>query len=384
MKNNTVPKVILLTALLLGTWTMALNITCASSTSNTITVPDDYETIQEAINVASSGDTIFVKAGTYNEEWISVNKTVSLIGDNQKSLVYYHSGLGFIVTANDVHITGFTITNFEELQGYAVSVANASNCVIENNLIENNRVGISVYGYSSGNTVSGNVLEKNERSIELINAPANTISENNITGALFSGISIDASSGNVVSQNTISDLEDGLGALMLWMSSNNSIYRNLIFGGTLLLMVNCSNNVFSENFVLDSDYGVFVGTSSGNTFYSNYLINITELVRDTETTTGQLSENSWDNDAKGNYWSNYAGEDVDGDGVGDSVQVLYTNNQDNYPLMDYPEISTNPETGSQDPDSASATSALSTEAVIAIIVTLIGIVAIVAVIKLKK
>ena len=381
---KTVSALILLSVILMGTLTVVLNST-AASTSGTITVPDDYETIQEAINAANSGGTIVVKAGTYNEEWISVNKTVSLVGDNQKSLVYYHSGTGFIVTANNVQITGFTITNFEELKGYAISLANANSCVIENNLIADNLVGISVYAYSSDNTVCGNVLDHNERSIELINAHTNAISENNITAALVSGISLDLSSGNLVSKNRISELNDELGALMLWQSSYNTIYRNLLFGGTMMLLLGSSNNVASENFVMDSDYGVFVGSSSGNTFHSNYFINVTELASDTESSTGQLSENSWDNGVEGNYWSSYNGEDADSNGIGDSAHVLYGSNLDNYPLMDYPEVSTNPITDSPQTTSSSSTASdLPAEALYLILVAIAIIVAAVTVIKLKK
>ncbi|RLI62131.1 MAG: plasmid stabilization protein, partial [Candidatus Asgardarchaeum californiense] len=32
-----------------------------------ITIPDDYLTIQEGLNNAVSGDTVYVKNGTYNE-----------------------------------------------------------------------------------------------------------------------------------------------------------------------------------------------------------------------------------------------------------------------------------------------------------------------------
>ncbi len=71
----------------------------------------------------------------------------------------------------------------------------------------------------------------------------NTISDNNITGALVSGISLDVSSGNTVSGNRISDLVDGMGALMLWKSSNNVISRNLLFGGNPMLMIECSDNI---------------------------------------------------------------------------------------------------------------------------------------------
>ena len=382
MKTKTVNSAILLSVLLMASLFMALELTLASSEPNTITVPDDYEKIQEAVDAANSGDTIIVKAGTYHEDWVSVNKSVSLVGDKQKSLVYYHSAVGFIVTANNVHISGFKVMSSEAMQGYAVSMSNSSECVIENNWVTDNLVGISVSGSSSDNTISGNVLENNERSIELIDAPDNTVSDNNITGALVSGISLDSSSGNTVSGNRISDLEDGMGALMLWKSSNNVISRNLLFGGNPMLMIDCSNNILSENFVIDNQYGIVVGLSSNNKIYSNYFINVTEWVMDTEIDVGVPSENSWDNGAKGNYWCNYVGADADGDGIGDSPQILYENNQDNYPLMDYPPISTNPATDS--PDNTHTDSTLPTETIYGSAVAVAVITVAVAVWKLRK
>jgi len=385
MKAKTAPIAILLTLLLMGTLTVTLKSTRATSEPNTITVPDDYQKIQEAINAANPGDTIFVKAGTYNEDYVALNKSVSLVGDNQKSLIYYHSSLGFAVTANEVHLTGFTIMNIEAGQGHAIDIANSSNCIIEKNLLENNLVGISLYASSSGNTISGNTLENNERSIELIAASDNTISDNNITGALVSGISLDVSSGNTVSGNRISNLTDGMGALMLWKSSNNLISRNLLFGGNPMLMIDCSSNTLSENFVIDSEYGIVVGVSSNNNIYSNYFINVTQLILDTEIGAGLPSENSWDNGAEGNYWCDYVGADADGDGIGDSVQVLYGNNQDNYPLMDYPSISTDPETDSpESTGSSSANFTLPAEAVYGIFVVIVVLLAAVAVMKLRK
>jgi parallel beta-helix repeat protein len=328
--------------LFMATIAVTLKPVVATSETGTITVPDDYQKIQEAINAANPSDTIIVKAGTYNEEYVALDKPVYLFGDNKQSVIIYHSSLGLVITANNVHVAGFTITSIGAGQGHAVDLANAMGCIIEDNLIENNLVGVSVYGTSSGNTISGNVLRDNERSIELIDAKKNTISNNNITNALVSGISLDVSSGNIVSGNRISHLVDGMGALMLWKSSNNVISRNLLFGGNLMLMIECSGNTFSENFVMNSEYGVVVGASSSNSIYGNYFINVTQQVLDTNES-GQLSENSWDNDKEGNYWSNYNGADSNGDGIGDSTQVLYENNQDNYPLMNPVDVSEIPE-----------------------------------------
>jgi nitrous oxidase accessory protein len=366
--------VFLLAVLLAGTFTVALKPAFATSEPNTITVPDDYPRIQDAVAAANSGDTIIVKAGTYNEMWVSVDKQLSLVGENQKSIVYFSGAVGFIVTSDNSHISGFTMISNEALKGYAISMSSVTGCIIEDNSLEDNLVGISVTGSSSGNTISGNILNHNERSIELFNSPSNTISDNNITSALVSAISLDESSGNTVSGNSISDLTDGMGALMLWASSNNVISRNVLYGGNPMFLLGSSDNVISNNFVVDSEYGIVVGLSSNNEIYSNYFINVAQLAMDTEISEGTPSTNSWDNGSKGNYWSDYAGTDSNGDGIGDTPHVLYENNQDNFPLMNYPPISTNPQTDSS----------LPTEVIIIIFVAVVAFVAAVAVLKLRK
>jgi parallel beta-helix repeat protein len=382
MKTKNTSIAILLTVLMIGAATITFTQVGAAQGPGKVTVPDDYQRIQDAVNAANPGDTIVVKEGIYNEEYVALDKPVYLFGENQKSVMIYHSSFGFVITANDVHLAGFTIKSNEQGQGHAVDLADTRGCIIEGNLIENNLVGISVYGSSSGNTVSRNVLRNNERSIELIDAPGNMISENNITGALVSGISLDVSSCNTVYGNRISDLVDGMGALMLWKSSNNVISRNYLLGGNPMLMLECSGNTLTENYVNDSDYGMVVDGSSGNTIYGNYFINITQQqVLDTNEN-GQLSENSWDNGKEGNHWSNYNGPDRNADGIGDSPYVLYEKNQDNYPLMDASTNSSNHATES--PKTSSAGFSLPTEAVIGIVVVIVVILTTVASMKLRK
>ena len=50
--------------------------------SKTIVVPDDYFTVGEAIGNASEGDTIYVKRGTYEGATITINKSISIIGED--------------------------------------------------------------------------------------------------------------------------------------------------------------------------------------------------------------------------------------------------------------------------------------------------------------
>jgi len=377
MKTRPVPLIFLL-VLLITTGTV--NVTAASSTSKTITVPDDYETIQEAIDVANSGDTIAVTSGTYNEEWVSVNKSVSVVGDNKKTVLRYHSSLGFVVTADNVHINGFTVTGSEATQGYAISVSGAKGCVITNNQLTENHVAISVYGNSSGNTVSENIVTHNDRSIELINAHNNVVAENNITTALISGISLDESTGNTISKNRISELEDGMGSLMLWESSDNTVTKNLLYEGTISILIGCTGNTISENYLIESTYGVYVGESSGNKFYHNYFLDVDQPVLDSQTSADLFSENSWDNGIEGNYWSQYNGEDNDDNRIGDSIYPLYGNNQDKFPLLDFPAIFADPD---ETVKPSSAESSLPTEVILGIAV-FATIICIVVAMKLRK
>ena len=68
--------------------------------------------IQGAINNASTGDTIVVKAGTYYEH-VVVNNTVTLIGENKSTTIIDGNGTGIVILSNasNVEIREFTIQN---------------------------------------------------------------------------------------------------------------------------------------------------------------------------------------------------------------------------------------------------------------------------------
>jgi pectin methylesterase-like acyl-CoA thioesterase len=78
----------------------------------TIVVPDDYSTIQEAVDAASEGDTIFVKSGTYNES-VSIDVAISLIGEDPATTTIIGdmrlSGTVVLIRHHYVNVTGFTI-----------------------------------------------------------------------------------------------------------------------------------------------------------------------------------------------------------------------------------------------------------------------------------
>jgi len=254
--------------LLISIVTPAFNIQPAKAEPTTITVPDDYPTIQEAINMASPGDTILVRAGIYYEN-IVVNKTVSLIGESREKTIIDGNGTGTVITveASNLTIEGFTIRNSGVYEEYGVYVASQTNVTIQNNSITNSWCGILLC-VSSNNSVSGNNIANNEEGICLDRSSKTIISGNNITANNWVGIRLFYSSNNGISGNSIKNNEYG-------------IYLHI-----------CNNNHLSENIMDDNKYNLCVLHSSDLSGYLNsidasnlangkpifYLVNQTNLV----------------------------------------------------------------------------------------------------------
>ena len=71
----------------------SLLILASTALTSTIIVPDDYSTIQAAINAATYGDMVYVRAGTYSPSTngevfpINMRNGVSLVGEGADSCV---------------------------------------------------------------------------------------------------------------------------------------------------------------------------------------------------------------------------------------------------------------------------------------------------------
>jgi len=156
--------------LLINMLTLGFNIRPAKTKPATIIVPDNYPTIQDAINAANPGDTIFVRAGIYLEHVI-VNKSISLIGEDAETTIINGGGVGTVVhvIANGTSVCGFTIQNSGDYHYWphhpywdsGIFVDNSNNCNLSNNIIKENLVGILLV-YSSNNILVGNNVTNNE------------------------------------------------------------------------------------------------------------------------------------------------------------------------------------------------------------------------------
>ena len=356
--------------------------------AETIIVPDDYASIQSAIDKADDGNTVFVKKGTYEERVLEINKSILVLGeDKDKTIInfdppvvnytfLYHILQGYSIAitidANDVKFSGFTITLPTDMHCLGGINANGDRIeIVSNNL--GRRVNVRLNGTMakvSGNsipagmniigdhhTVMNNLLEGGFDTQGVYNRIAgNKISDvvlNNSFSLFFNNslawLDLWYCDSNFISNNTMNGLH------MHTPCFNNTVSKNKIIGPGIwgILVSRGSYNVFHDNlisnFMEDNGYGIALGGRHGiaenNIFYRNILTNNYFHVSANWEILGE--GNIWDNGEEGNYWDNYEGPDNDGDGIGDvpyAVEGRKKNNvtrghvsfvfgYDNYPLM---------------------------------------------------
>jgi len=312
----------------------------------TLHVPEDYPTIQTAINAAYDGDTIDVSPGTYYEH-VVVNKSIWLVGESPSKTVIDGGLTGIVVniTANNVIISNFSIRKGSGTwPGSGISLARSANVTIRNNNITNNQWGILLAG-SSNNTITMNdITNNNFGGIYLAESSNNSLTMNTLTnngpGAQWAGIYIFNSSKNSIVMNTLTNNYIGI---RLDDSSKNSISMNNVteynFGGIYLNWASSNNTITMNDITNNGAYGgIWLQSSSANIVYHNNFVNNTMQVLTYD------SVNVWDDGypSGGNYWSNYAGYDLfngpyqnitGSDGIGDTPYIIDANNKDTYPFM---------------------------------------------------
>jgi len=169
-----------------------------------IVVPDDYPTIQEAINHAKDGDTVFVRSGIYYEH-VVVNKTISLIGENRSDTIIDGSGTGIIldIVANGTAVRGFKIQN----GGMGIwSSLKVYNCSIVSNSITNCYSGIAC-DFMPNSTVSYNEVTNCTKGIGILcnsTVVGNTLMNNREGLYIFEG-------NNFLRNNTMKNNEFNFG-----------------------------------------------------------------------------------------------------------------------------------------------------------------------------
>ena len=331
----------------------------------TIIVPDDFATIQEAINNASNGDTVYIKNGIYNDLAL-INKSISFIGENKETTIIDSTGIEsrVYIEADYVTVTGFTIKNADShgirlglIEFEPDSEYQPIGCKIIGNNIENNKRGIYVRG-GAEHIISENIISSSKSHGIQLHSSKTIISRNNITNNEEIGITIDEAKKVILKGNLIKNngqIVSGTGGINLRSEGPFYIYGNNITTNHLAIQFdeNCNNASISKNNIEKNDIGInlknfLLDNSSIGTenivYCNNFIDNTKQVVINKDYFNNENIEKkielnngtdivSWDNGKKGNYWNNFKGIDNNGDGISNIPYVITEKNQDKKPIM---------------------------------------------------
>ncbi len=320
---------------------LGAGISAKSSSSNVILVPRDYATIQRAIDEANPGDTIEVASGVYDEK-LKITKSIRLVGEGINKTVVSDSGTVVFVDADNVEIRGLSVRDGT----YGIFLSYCQNAMLRDNEMSDNRWNFGVWGASvsefihdvdSSNKVDGKpIYYWTNRNGGQVPKDAGYVALVNSTGVLVRDATLTSNEQGVLLVSTTNSMVENVTAYgndegidSRW-SSNNTIRKSRFhtINWRAFYLDQSHNNSIYENTVFNSKYGLSVQNSTGNTFYHNNIVdNIDQAYTD-------LSANSWYNDElkEGNYWSDYTGQDHNGDGVGDTN--IPWEGLDRFPLME--------------------------------------------------
>ncbi len=203
----------------------------------------------------------------------------------------------FISTNNVTNNSIGIYVNMQNIEGSNLTIDN-------NNIFWNYNYGIQIGSLSSANRLYNSAITNND------------IIENRIMGLYINSMNNSLISYNNISNNNLSGTNYGL------LLNGNNGYNN-----------------YTHNYIANNgEYGILVfnsGGNFGNKFYNNTMIN------NNINAESRRANNYWDNGSMGNYYSDYAGKDVDDDGWGDFAHPILGsgNNIDNHPIWwDAPNI----------------------------------------------
>jgi hypothetical protein len=235
---------VLAAVLLTSCLTVAVPVVKADATPRTITVPDDFASIQDAVRNATAGDTVYVRKGNYSippryQYGMEIGKSVTLIGENPQNTIIETTEIHFgifgwsygIALYDDSEISGFTIT------GNVNVIFLIGNGRIVNNIINLTADGRYAIAVGSG-TISSNIINCVEQSSSSRGPGSGTI-----------GIGTGTTANTTIYNNII----NGFGIGIESISNRFKILNNTFTNNAIGIFIQCSpallrgNNFESSN-----------------------------------------------------------------------------------------------------------------------------------------
>ena len=388
---------------------VALQMICRPAVAATLEVGPDYNTISSALADARDGDIIEVNGGIYREKLV-IDKRVHLMG--LKSPVITAPGGNMVrISSPDVVFEGFTLRYDNGEPGSSDAAIIIDRAAVGARVRNNRLVGVmfgvwNIEGediWIENNIISGiEVLDKNHRGncINLTGSQRVHIIDNTLSDCrdgIYMELCHDATvTGNDISRSRYSvhtmwvdrgtftgnTVYDNLVGLAIMYTKHSSIKDNRSYGNRThgLLAIQNVRSELVGNEIIGNTKGIFLYNSVYNNLAANLVMNNQVGIH----SWGGSEENSvegntfinneiqikyvasrdqvWD----GNYWSDYIGWDMTGDGVGDNpyesnsvvdhifwrypvAKVLYTSPslqllwmlEKQFPVFDIPKVADN-------------------------------------------
>ena len=257
--------------------------------------PNNYTKIQDAVDDASDGDTVFVydDSSPYNENIVIEEKTIHLLGEDRNTTIidmdFTDNGIRIENCDNGGSFSGFTFQNCIEYYG-GFEIRRSHNYVIKNNIIKNNAYGILIVG--DYNYIISNNIFIND-GLRVLVSSGNTITDNIVNGKPLvylenenNKIIDDAGQIILVNCDSITienlDLSNTTNGIQLWNShnciiSNNSLCSNDNAG----IYIECSSyNLISDNYIAsNSKKGIYMdGECTINNIIKNNLVELNKNI----------------------------------------------------------------------------------------------------------
>src|SRR6266567_2788452 len=193
----------------------------ARAGSSTIYVPQQYPTIQRAVDAANPGDTIIVSpspSGTYPGN-ITISKSLTLAGTSSSSVIINGSNTnsGIIINATSgVSISQITIVD-PDSAGNGISILSSLDVSITGIIVSSSLSGTGAFGVwlsNSNNVVlSHDTIGGNLYGVAVQGGFSNSIRANNLTGNRAADVFMNATTGNQVKGNILAKSQIGIDLL---------------------------------------------------------------------------------------------------------------------------------------------------------------------------
>lgn len=328
--------------------------------------------LSEELERAESGAVIVVSGPREFKGPIVIKKPVTLVGTNNPVIDGGGSGSAVTIYASNVVLRGFTVQNAgHDLNtldsaimlfghgaevsdcsvrsgGFGVFVRGATNCTIVNNTIigdtalhpssrgngiqlwktkhnrvRNNRIcdvrdGI-YFSFADRNEITGNEIERTRFAIHYMYSHYNRLLTNTLSGNAVGATLMFSQYSLVQGNRAYANTRHGM---LFKQLDNSEVIGNFIHGQNRGLFIQqAAMSRFENNIIATNDIGVYLSNGSEqNVFVGNIFLNNVDQIWQPpfDKDLGPRGPNTFYENGRGNYWSDYAGADATGDGIGDT------------------------------------------------------------------